>query len=263
MLRVEGVAREGWSRTLHELSALASAAIRHSALRDLPGRRPEPSERVIARAHHDSTVRHSARLLDAYDTLLPTPDGEHLRDALARFALVPLDADLRFQVFALIAIIECIDGIVAPARRVDRLVAADRDEVARWDGDGFTLLLRYDQAAAPGVHAELMRHYFGTSHPLRPDLRLELRRGSHTRELIADAKRSTSRSYLADAHHKMRGYLADRPDAFEGSLPKAVVLCPVASVGPPRPDDDVVFIGIRGHTDGTLRAAIAAWWSAR
>lgn len=260
VLRVEGEARTGWTHMIAEHAALAAASTSHSALHEVPSRRPDSHERAVARASQDATVRHAAEILDAYDRLLPEPDAAHLRDALARFALVPLNEDVRFQVFALLAVIDCIDRLVAPATRLDRVVASGRDEVARWDGDGFSLLLHYDQAAEAGVHADVMRHYFGTSQPLRPDLRLELRRGGTTRELIADAKRSTSRRYLADAHHKMRGYLADRPKAFEGRRPKAVIVCPAATVGSPRPTDDVVFIGIAGHTNGALEDALRRWW---
>lgn len=208
-------------------------------------------------------MRHAARVIDAHDAFLPEPESDRLRDALARFALVPLNDDVRFQVFAMLAIIDCIDSLVAPAPRVDRIVASNRDEIARWEGDGFVLRLHYDQAAENGVHAELMRHYFGSTQPLRPDLRLELHRDGRSRELIADAKRSTSRSYLADAHHKMRGYLADRPHAFAGCVPKALVMCPAARLGLPRPGDDVVFIGVAGRADGTLSSALSAWWNSR
>jgi hypothetical protein len=261
VLRVEGEARTGWTHTIAELAALAAASTSHSALHEVPSRHPDTHERAVARASQDATVRHAAEILDAYDRLLPEPEAAHLRDALARFALVPLNEDVRFQVFALLAVIDCIDRLVAPATRLDRVVVSGRDEVARWDGDGFSLLLHYDQAAEAGVHADVMRHYFGTSQPLRPDLRLELRRGKDSRELIADAKRSTSRRYLADAHHKMRGYIADRPKAFGGSRPKAVIVCPAATVGSPRATDDVVFIGIVGHTNGALEKALASWWS--
>ncbi len=263
VLRVEGPRRSGWASAVADGAALATAAISHSALHEVPSRRPAAGERATARASHDASVRHAARIVDAHDALLPEPESERLRDALARFALTPLNDDVRFQVFAMLAIIECMDGVVAPARRVDRIVAANRDEIARWEGDGFVLMLHYDQAAEPGVHADLMRHYFETSQPLRPDLRLELRRAGGTRELLADAKRSTSRRYLADAHHKMRGYISDRPHAFAGCAPKALVICPAARVGAPRPTDDVVFVGIAGHTDGSLRSALTTWWNFR
>jgi hypothetical protein len=259
-LRVEGQARTGWTQAIAGHATLAAAATAHSTLHEVPSRRPDAHEHAVARASQDSTVRHAAEILDAHDRLLPEPESAHLRDALARFALVPLNDDVRFQVFAMLALIDCIDRVVTPARRIDRVVASGRDEIARWEGEGFAVLLHYDQAAEAGVHADLMRHYFGTSQPLRPDLRLELRRGGQTRELIADAKRSTSRSYLADAHHKMRGYIADRPQAYEGSRPKALVVCPAATVGPPRATDDVVFIGIAGHANGALEDAVARWW---
>lgn len=262
VLRTEGPGRTGWAKGLAETAALAAAATAHSALHEVPSRLPSASERGIARNSHDPTVRHAARVIDMHEAMQPEPDGQLLRDALARFALVPVNDDVRFQLFAMLAIIECIDSVVAPARRADSVVASSRNEVARWDGDSFTLLLHYDQAAEPGVHAALMRHYFGSSHPLRPDIRLVLvlNNSGRRRELLADAKRSTSRSYLADAHHKMRGYVADRPHVFAGCTPKALVLCPAASVAAPRAGDDVVFIGSPGHVDGTLRDAISTWW---
>jgi hypothetical protein len=250
----------GWSTAVAEMAASGATAVAHSALHDVPLRRPTPAERAIARASHDAAVRHAARIVDVHDELLPEPSSHRLRDALARFALVPLNEDTRFQVFALLAMIDSVERVAKPERRIDRVVESRRNEVVRWEGADFVLKLHYDQAAAAGVHLELMRHYFGRSQPLRPDLRLELTRAGVTRELIADAKRSTRPSYLADAHHKMRGYIADRPEAFAGSTLKAIVMCPAEVVGVPRPTDEVAFVGIEARSGVGLDDAIAHWW---
>lgn len=261
VLRAEKDGRSGWTGMVAEMASVAAATTAHSALHAVPLRVPTPQEWSSARASQDPIVRHAARILDAHAALLPVPDGEHLRDALSRCGLFPLNDDVRFQVFVMLSFIECIDALVAPARRVDSIVASGRAEVACWRGDDFLLKLHYDQAADRGVHSDVMQHYFGRSQSLRPDLRLELVRSGRTRELLADAKRSTSSSYLADAHHKMHGYLADRPHAFVDCTPKALVVCPAAGVGAPRPGDDVVFLGSGAHSDGTLRAALATWWT--
>jgi hypothetical protein len=261
VLRAELAARSGWTASVAAIAALATAIESHSALQEVPVRRPDSAECAVARASHDPVVRAAARILDTHDELLPTPVSERLRDALSRFALVPLNEDVRFQVFAMLALIDCIDRLAGSAQRHDSILARDRDEVVRWDGSTFTLKLHYDQAAGSGIHADVMLHYFGRGQSLRPDLRLELTRDGITRELIVDAKRSTRASYLADAHHKMRGYIADRPGAFMNGKPKAIVVCPAVDVGSPRPADDVVFVGVdAGRAGHGLANALSRWW---
>ncbi|MCC7542070.1 MAG: hypothetical protein IT379_37975 [Deltaproteobacteria bacterium] len=261
VLRPAAARVEGWTTTITDMAGAAAALAAHTLVRDVPLRRPDNAERSAARASYDDAVRRAASILDVHDELLPEPVDERLADALARHALVPLNEDIRFQIFSMLALVDCIERVIGPVDRRDSLIEPQRDAVVRWKGADFSLTLHYDQAADRGVHADVMSHYFGRFQPLRPDLRLVLARGDTRRELIVDAKRSTRPSYLADAHHKMRGYIADRPHAFAGSIPKAVVMCPAQGLSPARPGDEVVFVGAESHAPGSsLERVVAAWW---
>ena len=263
VLRRDRPRRDGWTAEVAALGGLATGATSHTIFRDVPLRTPDRHERALARSSgQDPAVREAARILDVHDELLPVPRGDRLRDALARHALVPLVDDVRFQLFAMLAVVDCVDRVIGSADRRDALVRSGRDEVVTWRAEGFALALHYDQVAESGRHLDVMRHYFGRVQPLRPDLRLVLRRGDQVRELLLDAKRSTQSSYLAEAHHKMHGYVADRPEAFIGSSPKAVVVCPANDVAHPRPGDDVVFVGVScSAAGGSLEQAIRMWFT--
>ncbi len=252
----------GWTSSVSALLDAANEAESHSVLRGVPVRRPRPDERLVARGSHDPAVRQAAQLLDVHDELMDEPAGPMLRDALSRHALVPLSHDTQFQLYALLSLVDAVERVVGTLDRADAVIGPGRAEVVRWVGAGFEILLHYDQAAGPGAHADVMKHYFGRVQSLRPDLRLVATRDGITRELIVDAKRSWSSRYLADAHHKMHGYIADRRHAFEATVPKAIVVCPVDAVGEPRPQDDVVFVGAAASVpDCALDRAVRTWWS--
>lgn len=254
---------EGWTTRVARFAQAAAIAESHFVLRQVPVRAPTPAERAVAVASSEPAVREAAALLAAHARLVPRPDELALRDSLSRFALAPVNIDVRFQLFALLALLDALGRALPNIIRVDTAIDYDREHVAAWRGADFELRVHYDNGAEEGVHRDLMRHYLHTNRFLRPDLRVVLQRGSAERELILDAKRSSDLGYLAESHHKMRGYLADRPHCFRYEGVKAVIICPGRGLGSPRPKDDVVFVGHdAGVPGGALEVAVGGWLAA-
>lgn len=239
-------AGNGWTRVLPELYRAASVAASHAALRDLPVRRPAEHERASAAASPLHAIKQAVRVLDGHDALLHEPSLSRIAQAVSHFALVPVSADKRFELFLLLALVERIDELYVDAKRRDALIESDREHAFEWSRGDDTLHLYFDQGAGPGHHDDVMSHYFGRSATLRPDLRLVHKTRGTSRTLYLDAKNSEEPGYLAASHLKMHGYIAHRPDVFAERGARVVIVCPGRVVGAVRDVDPVVFVGAHG-----------------
>ncbi len=258
-VRVPGMT---WVGQIAEVEAAGQAATAHLALRDLPVTTPGHVEWDACAHSPDPTLREAGRLAAHHDRLIRARDEDMLSDAVSRYCLVPCGEDKRFELFTLLATIDALTAVIGRPPDQEHLVAHNRAAVAGWTIQGGELSVFYDQSAEQGRHANVMRHYFAAETPLRPDVRLTLAVDGVARDLVLDAKFSTSIGYLGDAHHKMLAYVADRPDAFPDGRPKAVVVCPEGVVGAVRQDDPVVFVapadaGWRRPLEELLRAWLA------
>lgn len=221
----------GWLQPLSQMQLSVGRALAHAALRDIPVRRPTPDERQHCAQSHDPVLRQAARAFGFWAELLPSPRGEALQRTVERFALAPADANRRFELFTLLVVIEALDRLLVGWKRVDDLVAPDRDSVASWTEGETRVRVLYDQGTPAGIHGDVMKHYLGLQASVRPDLRLLWESGGVVRELYLDAKNSMEPSYLNDSHLKMLAYIADRPDAFGGDGPKVILTTPRTVVG--------------------------------
>ncbi|MFT3767395.1 MAG: hypothetical protein QM820_18235 [Minicystis sp.] len=236
--------RDGWMGELAALHTAACKSLAHAALRDLPVRRLHAHERARCSHSQSPAIRQAVRVLSWHDALLPVPSLDVLARAVARYSLVPLSADKRFELFVMLSAIECVDRLLPGAQRVDGLVRPGRREAAVWKRGGERVMLYFDTSARPGLHADVMKHYFGIRTNVRPDIRL-VRRANSGRgaTLYLDAKNSDQISYLAASHLKMHGYIADRPAVFSDRGARTVIVCPRKVAGDPRDGDAVVFVG--------------------
>ncbi len=250
-------AETGWTSRLPRIDAAVRRLLASAALRDLPVARPEPWARTLCAQSRDEEVRAVARVLGAYDALLPVPEHEALARTVERFALVPLDAERRFELFVLLGVIEALDVALAGMPRRDFLIEHGREETVVWGGAEARVEVFYDLAAEPGRHAEVMGHYFGQDSLVRPDVRVVAVSGGQRRALYFDAKLSEASSYLAESHLKMLGYVADAGGA---ACAKVALVTPVEPRAAPRAGDDVVFLGPGQVTGrGPLVELVRAW----
>jgi hypothetical protein len=256
---------DGWIGALSALHTEASKSLAHAALRDLSPRRIEPYERARCAHSPAPAIREALRVLSWHDALLPTPTLEALARSVARYALTPLSVDKRFELFVMLSVVECLDRLLPGAKRVDSLISPDRRTTALWTRGDERVLLYFDTSAGRGVHADVMKHYFGVATSVRPDIRL-LRRADGRRgtTLYIDAKNSDKMSYFSASHLKMHGYIADRPGVFSGQGARAVIVCPAPVHGAPRDGDAVVFVGAGDcGPDAGLQRVLHAWLSSQ
>lgn len=249
----------GWLQSLSEMQSSASRALAHAALRDIPVRHPTPDERQQCAQSHDPVLRQAARVFGFWSELLPSPRGDALQRTVERFALAPADENKRFELFTLLAVVEALDRLFAGWKRVDDLVAPDRDSVASWTDGETSVRVAYDQGTPAGIHADAMKHYLGLQASARPDLRLIWERDGVERELYLDAKNSTVPRYMNDSHLKMLAYIADRPAVFDENGPKVIITTPHPVVGTWRPEDPVAFVDPEGCVGGALEALLGVW----
>ncbi len=207
---------------------------RLAALRDLPLQRPDAETLRLCDNSRDPAIRRAADITRAHARLLPHPNHEHLRDALARYALVPYLAETRFELYILLALLESIDRAWPDATRHNTIIASRRKAIASWRRGAADLSLFYNQGARPGAYASALRHAYGAPSSLRPDLRLVYRDKGQTIELLLDAKLSDRLGYLRAAYLKMHGYIADRPAAFKSAArPQVIILANRPLTRPP------------------------------
>ncbi|MGF1469916.1 MAG: hypothetical protein ACFCGT_27645 [Sandaracinaceae bacterium] len=227
-------AKAGW---VADLAALRTSALRsraHAALRDLPVVWPTPAQRSRCANSREPVVRAALRVLGHQDQLLPNPSQDALATTVSRFALSPLDINKRFELFALLSVMELLDHILDAFPREDALITPDRAQVATWQLPAGTVSLFYDQSPDPARHAEVIGHYFETTASVRPDIRLRFESNASARELYLDPKCSEEMTYLAHSHLKMQGYVADAPERFVDPGPKVVLITPREVKGEPR-----------------------------
>lgn len=254
---------DGWIGALSALHTEASRSLAHAALRDLPSRRLDTHERTRCSHSPAAAIREAVRLLAWHDALLPTPTLDALTRAVARYSLVPLSADRRFELFVMLSVVECVDRLLPGAERYDSLISPARRAATAWKRGDERVLLYFDMSAGRGVHADVMKHYFGMTTYVRPDIRLVRRAGArHRPTLYIDAKNSNRISYLATSHLKMHGYIADRPRVFSASGARTVIVCPTQVQGAPRDGDAVVFISADDcGPGGGLGQVLRSWLS--
>lgn len=257
-----GYARDDlWVARLSRIHAAADACLRYAALRDLPAKRPDAEALRLCNSSRDPAIRRAADVARAHARLLPLPRHEHLRDALARYSLVPYQAETRFELYILLAVMESIDRIWPDATRNDTIIASRRKAVAVWRRKSASLALYYNQGASPGAYSRALRHAYDAPSRLRPDLRLLYWDPGHQAEMLLDAKLSDSLGYLRAAYLKMHGYIADRPHAFKSTArPQAIVLANRPLSRLPHPGDPVVFIAPEScDAGGALDTLLAHW----
>lgn len=251
---------QSWVGRVAEMELAGGVALAHAALRDLDSTLPGEIEESACAHSADPVLRNAAQLYSRHSRLVRRRDDDALADAVARYSLVPCDEAKRFELFTLLATIDALSSVLGRPPDVDELVTHDRDDVASWCVDGGNLRVFYDHAAAGGRHCDVLNHYFGIRASLRPDVRVSVERAGRVKDLLIDAKFSHEVSYMSDAHHKMLGYIADRPHAFVDGGPKSVVMCPLAVDGAPRDDDDVVFLSpLALDWSDNLTALLARW----
>ena len=252
-----------WVARLARIHAAADTCLRHAALRDLPTQRPDAETQRLCDNSRDPAIRRAAAIARSHARLLPHPTHEHLRDALARYSLVPYQAETRFELYILLAVIESIDRAWPDATRRNTLISPRRKAIAVWRHESASLALHYNQGAKPGAYADALRHAYDAPSSLRPDLRLVYRDGEKKVELILDAKLSDRLGYLRAAYLKMHGYITDRPDAFQSpARPQAHIRAHRPLSRAPRPNDPVVFLDPTSCSDGgSLDTLIIHWLS--
>lgn len=255
-----------WVVQIRRLQRAAEDHLRHAALRDIPDVRPTPQS-LAACDRRDPTIRRALELARLYAILHPLRDRSVLVGLLERYALVPIDDDTRFELFALLTLVDAVDRALPGAARKNTLIRPERRAVATWSAGPITLRLFYNQSAGRGLYQHALAHHYDLKGALRPDLRLVLRDArapARRLELLLDAKRSTSSAYLRDAYLKMHGYLADRPSAFEPAInPKAIVLALRDLSRPPPLGEPVVFLDPPSCQPGAhLDVLITQWVTA-
>jgi hypothetical protein len=240
-----------WVARLARIHAAADTCLRHAALRDLPLQRPDAETLRLCHNSRDPAIRRAADIARAHARLLPHPNHEHLRDALARYALVPYMAETRFELYILLALLESIDRAWPDATRHNTIIASRRKAIAIWRRGSAHLSLFYNQGAQPGAYAGALRHAYDAQSSLRPDLRLVYRDPTQKVELLLDAKLSDRLGYLRASYLKMHGYIADRPAAFKSAArPQVIILANRPLTRPPVPTDPVVFLDPDSCSDG-------------
>lgn len=220
----------------------ARRLLAHAALRERASREPRPEEAVaLAHSRHDAT-RRLGRAVVWQRRLLPTPAPDTLARSLERSSFAPLEPSRQLEVYALLVVIEALDRLLPGFARAGDLIAPEREAVATWWRGDTQLRVFFDQTPEQSAHAAALAHYLGQASRLRPDLRLELRRGERRAVLYVDAKHSHDPGYLAESHLKLLGYAADDPGARAAADTRAVLLCPGAVRGSPRARDPVVVV---------------------
>lgn len=255
-----------WVAQIRRIHQAAEEHLRHAALRDLPDERPTPHS-LAACDRRDPLIRRAHQLALEYLRLHPLRDPSVLVGLLESYALVPLDDDTRFELYALLTLIAAVDRALPGATRKNTLIRPQRRAIATWSAPPLTLRLFYNQSARPGLYQRALAHHYDLKATLRPDLRLVLRDArapDHRVELLLDAKRSISPAYLRLAYLKMHGYLADRPTAFHPAInPKAIILALRPLLRPPSPTDPVLFLDPSSTQPGApLDTLIHHWLTA-
>lgn len=250
-----------WVGRLSRIHNAAETCLRHAALRDLPESRPTLDTYRACQQSRDAAIRHAAGVARDHANLLPRPKLEHLRDALARYSLVPYQPETRFELYILLTLIESIDRAWPAATRKNTLIAANRRAIATWREGHAVLRLFYNQPAERGAYTHALRHAYDARAHLRPDLRLVFEDDRRKVELLLDAKLSSELGYLRAAYLKMHGYLADRPHAFRNDvLPKAIILAERRLIRLPVPTEPVVYLDPTScHEAGALDTLITHW----
>lgn len=250
-----------WVARLARIHAAADTCLRHAALRDLPIQRPDAEALRLCTSSRDPAIRRAADVARAHARLLPYPNHEHLRDALARYALVPYLAETRFELYILLALLESVDRAWPDATRHNTIIATRRKAIAIWRRGSAHLSLFYNQGAQPGLYADALRHAYDAPSSLRPDLRLVYRDPSQKIELLLDAKLSDSLGYLRSSYLKMHGYLADRPAAFKSAArPQVIILANRPLTRHPVPSDPVVFLDPDSCNEGGPLDQLVLHW---
>lgn len=261
-------ARDGtWVARVRRIHRGAEELLRAAALRDLADRPLDLATLTTCTHSRDDAIRRAAEVARIYTRLHPPQDHDTLADLLRRYALIPIDEDTRFELFSALALIDAVDRCLPGATRRNALIRPKRQAITTWQIGQVTLRLFYNQAGRPGAYQRALRQAYDIEGSLRPDLRLEYRdaRGPKRRvELLVDAKRSDSKSYLRAAYLKMHGYLADRPEVFDREVnPKAIVVSLRDLQRPPPAGEPVVFLDPpHSLLGGSLDALLTAWLAA-
>ena len=253
-----------WGARVRRIHRGAEELLRAAAIRELDDRPLDPATLSLGDHSRDQAIRRAAELARMHSRLHPPQDLSLLSQLLDRYALVPLDEDTRFELFTLLAVIDAVDRCLPAVTRKNALIRPNRRAIATWRIGQATLLLYYNQGEPDGAYKRALHHAYAIKGSLRPDVRLvyrDARTPDRRVELLLDAKRSHSKTYLRAAYLKMHGYLADRPEVFEREVnPKAVVVALRPLVRKPPAGEPVVFLDPPSCLDNSsLDALVRAW----
>lgn len=185
------------------------------------------------------------------DDALSATDDEATARLIAAGALTPVSDPTRFEIAVLIRLILGIEMALEQAAdgRVwgveSSILIGNRKDVVRFvRDDGLTVRVHYNQAVLPQGDRDLgVRHYFGETGRLRPDLTIIVEKdGEPVRAIVVEIKLSDDPSYWATGFEEALLYRWEYRNHLTG-WPKAIVVVPGRPAGRPRREDDVIVSG--------------------
>ena len=218
-MHLAGEPARGWTETLAALAAAVTRARGDPRLAAVERDDAQaPADLAACRRSPHTAVRLLAAAYTRYRDLVERPISTALIDALRQRALVPLDDDTLYELWALLGAATVFDDA---GWALDMAALAGQDAVPftyRAPDGRAVARLRFGHTPSHwrrgSRYRAVFQHYGLSGAVRRPDLIVEVRRGAVRRYLLVEVKRTRDPGYIADSIYKVLGYLADFQAAF-------------------------------------------------
>jgi hypothetical protein len=239
-----------WCGPIVECEHRIGQLLEGTVLRDVSERAVEAPDIAAARAAREPAYRGAERWYQRLRVAFDTPDEAATAELLARGALAPVSADVRFEIAVVLRLLGAIWGRVTscePGRWTlsQGLIHKGRRDLAvmRRD-DGTRIDVYYNQVVLPmGPRDEGAAYYFGSSGRLRPDWTVAVTvPGTPIRYVVGEIKHTADSGYERTGFSEAVLYRFEYADVLTGWL-KSVLTVPGAVAGIARMKDPTIAVG--------------------
>jgi len=219
---IAGASTGGWLERVIELHAVVRDAISRLEPRGVrPSTRSTSADVATCSRSSRASARLTAQAFRRYHDLVAAPTAKSLVGALRQQVLAPLDDDVLYEVWAVLAAAD-VFTLAGWRPRLSRLVGPSPAPFTFVSPRGrVTARIWYGHLPAAWRRTSRYRSIFDryelAGAVRRPDMIVELRARKTVRYLLVEVKRTRDKGYIADSVYKVLGYLADFDVAFAGA----------------------------------------------
>lgn len=180
------------------------------------------------------------KAIEAYDmyntyvnnsmNLIQEDNIEEIRKVLNRTSLLALDENARYEIYALIKVLNGLNNIASVEDLHWGPIKSGREEIAFFEkvGDGLSIRVYYNTLPAgmknSKEYSRILEIYKLPGGPRRPDIILEFTCENNTYYLLIEVKNTNNRDYIVDGLYKVFGYLKDYEEVFKTDQPNTYAI---------------------------------------